>query len=68
MGLDDKLPDKKNFLKFSLIRKKFKNHPITEKIYEDTMQEYIFQGHTSKLNKTEPKRTTPTNLSFKPLG
>ena len=24
------------------------------------MQEYIFQGHTSKLSKTEAKRTTST--------
>ena len=24
------------------------------------MQEYIFQGHTSKLSRTGAKRTTPT--------
>ena len=48
----------KSLLFQSFMRKKFKNHPITEKIYEDTMQEYIFQGHTSKLSKTEAKRAT----------
>ena len=39
-------------------KKKFKNHPIIEKLYKDTMQEHIFQGHTSKLS-TEAKTTTP---------
>ena len=40
-------------------KKKFKNHPIIEKLYKDTMQEHIFQGHTSKINKTEAKTTAP---------
>ena len=41
-------------------KKKFKNHSVIEKLYQDTMQEYIFQGHTSKLSKTGAKRTTLT--------
>ena len=42
------------------MRKKFKNHLIIEKLYKDTMQEYIFQGHAPKLSKAEAKITTPT--------
>ena len=45
---------------FLSLEKKFEDHIIIEKLYKDTMQEYIFQGHTSKLSRTGAKRTTPT--------
>ena len=56
------LPDNKNLALSRLfsLEKKFKNHPTLETSYKDTMQEYISQGHESKLSKTEAKRLTPT--------
>ena len=53
---------------FSLERK-FKNHPMEQTSYKDTIQEYISQGHASKLSKTEVKiRTHTTNyLPYHPV-
>ena len=58
------LLDKKNFVpsSFLSLENKFEDHLIIETLYKDTMQEYIFQGHTSKLSRTGAKRTTPTKI------
>ena len=57
-----KICENKNFVLSHLLslQKKFKYHPTLEMSYKDTMQEYISKGFTSKLSKTEAKRTTPT--------
>ena len=58
------LLDKKNFVpsSFLSLENKFEDHLIIETLYKDTMQEYIFQGHTSKLSRTGAKRKTPTKI------
>ena len=56
------LPENKNLALSRLFsfERKFKSHSTVETSYKDTMQEHISEGHASKLNKTEVKRTTPT--------
>ena len=65
------LPDNKNLAlsRFSSLEKKFKNHPMLETSYKNTMQEYISQGHTSKLSETKAKQITPTTnyLPYHPV-
>ena len=56
------LPDNKNLAlsRFFSLETKYKNHPTIEPSYMNTMQEYTFQGHASKLSKTKAKQTTLT--------